>query len=81
MRTLAGQSIIVPTKVKDIDFTHILTLNETAATIWKRMNEGEFWIEDLAEALTDNYEVEKGQALRDAREIVDKMRGLRMISD
>ncbi len=81
MRTLAGFNIIVPSKVKDIDYTHVLTLNETATTIWKRMTEGDFEIDDLVKSITDTYEVDETQARKDAIEIIEKLRELRMIID
>ncbi len=81
MRTLAGFNIIVPSKVKDIDYTHVLTLNETATTIWKRMTEGEFETEDLVKAITDTYEVDEEQARKDAVEMLEKLRGLKMVLD
>ncbi len=81
MRTLAGFNIIVPSKVKDIDYTHVLTLNETATTIWKRMTEGEFETDDLVKAITDAYEVDEEQARKDAVEMLEKLRGLKMVLD
>ena len=46
MKTLAGQSIVVPGKLKNVDFTNVLTLNETAAVVWERMTQGEFEVGD-----------------------------------
>ena len=62
LKTLAGQSIVVPGKLKNVDFTNLLTLNETAAVVWERMTQGEFEVDDLVKALTDAYEVDEAQA-------------------
>ena len=81
MHTLAGQNIVVPHRVKNIDFTNVLTLNETATVVWERMNEGEFEVSDLVKALTDTYDVDEEQARKDVSPILEKMRELEMITD
>ena len=81
MHTLAGQNIVVPHRVKNIDFTNVLTLNETATVVWERMNEGEFEVSDLVKALTDTYDVDEEQARKDVSPILEKMRELEMIID
>ncbi len=81
MHTLAGQNIIVPHRVKNIDFTNVLTLNETAIVVWNRMNEGDFEVADLVKSLTDVYDVDEEQARKDVSPILEKMRELEMIID
>lgn len=80
MQTLGGQHIIIPSKIKDVDFTRVLTLNETAAHLWQRMSKGEFEIADLVAALTDAYDVTPAEAESDARALVAQLKGMRMIS-
>ena len=68
LKTLAGQSIVVPGKLKNVDFTNLLTLNETAAVVWERMTQGEFEVDDLVKALTDAYEVDEAPPLHHRNE-------------
>lgn len=81
MKTLAGQSIVVPGKLKNVDFTNVLTLNETAAVVWERMTQGEFEVGDLVKALTDAYEVSEAQAREDVVALLAKIRELGMIEE
>ena len=79
--TFAGENIVVPHNVDNVDFTHLLTLNESATVVWKRMNEGDFEIADLVKALTDAYDVDEEQAQKDVSSILGKMRKLKIITD
>lgn len=81
LRTLVGQSIVVPGKLKNVDFTNFLTLNETAAVVWERMTQGEFEVDDLVKALTDAYEVDEAQAREDVVALLAKIRELGMIEE
>ena len=81
LRTLVGQSIVVPGKLENVDFTNLLTLNETAAVVWERMTRGEFEVDDLVKALTDAYEVDEVQAREDVVALLAKIRELGMIEE
>lgn len=81
LKTLAGQSIVVPGKLKNVDFTNLLTLNETAAVVWERMTQDEFEVDDLVKALTDAYEVDEAQAREDVVALLAKIRELGMIEE
>lgn len=81
LKTLAGQSIVVPGKLKNVDFTNLLTLNETAAVVWERMTQDEFEVDDLVKALTDAYEVGEAQAREDVVALLAKIRELGMIEE
>ena len=50
----------------------MLTLNESGVILWKRLMEG-CTREDLATALTDEYEVSLEQALVDVDEFLGKL--------
>ena len=79
LKTLAGQSIVVPGKLKNVDFTNLLTLNETAAVVWERMTQGEFEVDDLVKTLTDA--VGEAQAHEDVVALLAKIRELGMIEE
>lgn len=81
LKTIVGQSIVVPGKLKNVDFANLLTLNETAAVVWERMTQGEFEVDDLVKALTDAYEVDEAQAREDVVALLAKIRELGMIEE
>ena len=69
LREMAGEYIIVNPFSDTVDMTQIYTMNETAAWLWQQMEGKEFTAEDIAEALCEEYEVDKETALLDANEL------------
>ncbi|MBR5688816.1 MAG: PqqD family protein [Prevotella sp.] len=73
LRTVVGENIIVPEGKENIDVTNIVSMNESAALLWQSIVDKEsFTAEDLAQILTDNYEVDEDTALTDATAIAAK---------
>ena len=69
LRTMLGENIVVGEGLSQVNFNKLITLNETAAFLWKGVSGKEFTKEDLVKLLTDNYEVEEARAAED----VDKL--------
>ena len=56
--------------MENIDFTKVITLNESAAFIWQQVEGKEFTEDDMVNALLDEYEVEKPQAQEDVKALL-----------
>ena len=69
LREMCGENIIVAKGVQNIDFNKIISLNETAAYLWKSIVGKEFTPESMAELLRMEYEVNEATALADAQEL------------
>ena len=68
---VCGESLVVATGTKNIDFTDIISMNETADYLWKKVSAMEsFTIDDLVGLLTAEYEVEAERAEADCRQLV-----------
>lgn len=67
---VCGQSFIVPMGENNIDFSKVIALNESSLLLWKKMEEGDFTINDLVEALLEEYEVEESVARADVENII-----------
>ena len=82
LRDVCGEKVIIGEGLEAIDFGRLLCLNETAAWLWQRASEiGDFTIEDLAEALYEEYEVSKEKAIQDVTTIVDKWKSVDIITE
>lgn len=58
---------------ENIDFTDIISLNETAAFLWEKAAAAElFSIEDMVKWLIDEYDVDEALALNDCRLLVQQ---------
>jgi hypothetical protein len=67
LREVCGEQIIVAEGKENIDFSNIISINESSAYLWKKVQQMEsFTADDLAQLLTEQYEVEYEVALKDA---------------
>jgi hypothetical protein len=73
LRDVCGEKVIIGEGLEAVDFGRLMCLNDTAAWLWEKASEmGEFSVEGLAEALLEEFEVTKEQALQDVKDIVTK---------
>ena len=71
LRTVCGEHVIVGEGLGTVDFGKLISLNETAAWLWKKADEmGDFDIDSLTAALCEEYEVEQDQARADVTKMV-----------
>ena len=59
-RQVAGQTVVLPV-ADSLDLNMMITLNDTAAFLWEKM-ESETTEEDLVKALLAEYEVDRERA-------------------
>lgn len=69
LRSLLGEFIVVGEGLAQVNFNKMLSLNESAAYLWKEVEGKDFTREDLVKFLLDRYEVSEEQAAAD----VDKL--------
>ncbi len=80
LRTVCGENVIVGEGLDAINFGRMLSLNETAAWLWKQaVEQGNFTAESLANALCDEYEVSPEQALADVKETINQWAELKVV--
>lgn len=67
LRTVCGENIIVAEGKENIDFSNIISMNESSAYLWQKIQEMEsFTVEDLAKLLQDEYDVDEATAHHDS---------------
>ncbi len=70
LRDVCGEHVIMAYGMENIDFSKIISLNETAAFLWQAVGDGEFTAEAMASFLCGEYEVERDRALADSAAIL-----------
>ncbi len=73
MRDVAGQAVAIATGEASKSFHGMVKLNDTGAVIWNGIEKGLDEAE-IAEQLTASYDVEVGQALKDVKSFIARMR-------
>lgn len=73
LREIAGEYILVPVGSAAVQFNGLITLNETARTIFLALAE-ERTVEELTDAVTAEYEVDPATARADVEEFLRQLR-------
>lgn len=81
MQDVCGHHVIVATGLENIDFSKIVSLNESAAVVWNAVQGKDFTVADVVKALTDEYEVSAAQAEADAKETLARWREIGLVED
>ena len=72
LRDVCGEKVIIATGIENIDFSRMISLNESAAFLWENIQDKEFDAETLAELLLQEYEVDKADALADSQKLLNE---------
>ncbi|AEV68688.1 PqqD family protein [Acetivibrio clariflavus] len=73
LREIAGNYIVVPFGEKAVNFNAMITLNETGAFLWKKIEEGKSK-EELLSAILEEYEVDREKAKEDIEKFCEKLK-------
>ena len=66
LRTICGQNVVSGEGSANVNFSKLVSLNDTAAYLFKAVGQEDFTPERLADLLTQEYEVDRDTALKDA---------------
>ena len=69
LRTICGQNVVSGEGTSQVNFSKLVSLNDTAAYLFKAVQGREFTAETLANLLLDAYEVDRETALKDAESL------------
>lgn len=69
LRNICGENIVISHGKENINFTKIITLNESAALIWNNVADKIFDVEDMVRIITNEYEVDETTARQDCENI------------
>lgn len=72
LRQICGENIIVAEGIENIDFSRIISMNESAAYLWKQISHNDFTVDNLVQLLLDEYEVDESTARHDATQIMEQ---------
>ena len=73
LRETAGQSVVVPLGSRVVEFNGIMTLSESGALLWRKL-ENNASMEELVELLLKEYSIDENTAQKDVGDFVESMR-------
>ena len=66
LRTICGQSVVSGEGSANVNFSKLVSLNDSAAYLFKAVGQEDFDAERLADLLLEEYDVDRETALKDA---------------
>ncbi len=81
LREMCGEHIVIGTGMTNIDFSKVISLNESAVYLWREIEGKEFTLEMLVSLLTEQYDVPYDTALSDITALVNKWSEVGIVSD
>lgn len=66
LREMCGENIVTAEGMENINFNKLISLNSTAAFLWKKLEGKEFTVEEMAQLLVDEYGIGMELALKDS---------------
>ena len=79
LRSICGEQVIVAEGKENIDFSKIISMNETSAFLWNNIQGKEFTHDDLVDLLTETYQVDAQKALEDVTRLVENWKSAGII--
>lgn len=72
LRPLGEEYIVIGEGIAQVDFNRMISMNSSAAYLWKKVEGQEFTVEDLRDFLLEEYEVDPETAAADAAEVAEQ---------
>lgn len=70
LMNVCGENVIVAHGKGNIDFSRVISLNESAAYLWNKVMGKDFTAELLAELLMQEYDVDETTAIDDSKKMM-----------
>ena len=81
LRSLGKEFILIADGFEAVDFSRMISLNETAAFLWKEVEDKDFDAEMLITLLTDNYDIDRETAQNDVAALLESWSAAGLIEE
>jgi hypothetical protein len=72
LREIMSQATVIGEGVEQVNFNKIITLNSSAAYLWRAVEGEEFDVAKIADLLIEEYNIDRQTAEKDAKTITDQ---------
>lgn len=73
LRDIAGQAVVVPLGSRVVEFNGIMTLSESGALLWRKL-ENDASFEEMVDLLITEYDIDRETAGKDIENFLESMR-------
>ena len=72
LRDICGEKIVIAEGKENIDFSNIISMNESSAVLWEKLCGKVFTEEDMVKLLTEEYDVDQETAINDCKTLASQ---------
>lgn len=72
LRNVCGENILVADGIENIDFSKLISMNESAAYLWEKTQDIDFNADTLTQMLLEEYEVDEKTARADTQTVIQQ---------
>ena len=73
LREVCGENVVTAEGIENINFNKLISLNQSAAFLFKKFAGKDFTEKDLAEALVSEYGIDMELALKDSARLCNRL--------
>ena len=81
LRSLGNEYILIAEGVETVNFNQMISLNESAAMLWKNVDGKDFDTDTLINLLVENYNISHEQAAKDIQPLIQSWKKAGIIED
>lgn len=81
LRSLGNEHILVAESIEMTDFNRMISMNESAAMLWKKIDGKDFDADTLINLLMENYDINRDVAERDVAALLKSWKEADIIED
>jgi hypothetical protein len=70
LRSICGEYVVVGEGLAQVNFNKMLSLNNSAAYLWKELEGKDFTLDTMVDLLLENYDVTREQAAEDVEKLL-----------
>ena len=70
LRAICGEYVVVGEGLAQVNFNKMLSLNNSAAYLWKELEGKDFTLDTMVDLLLENYDVTREQAAEDVEKLL-----------
>lgn len=70
LRSICGEYVVVGEGLAQVNFNKMLSLNNSAAYLWKELEGKDFTLDMMVDLLLENYDVSREQAAEDVEKLL-----------
>lgn len=70
LRDVCGEKVVIAEGKENIDFSKIISMNDSSAYLWNSLGDSEFTADKLVELLTSEYNVDEKTAYDDVQALI-----------